>query len=106
MGRVERRSKKTQQPANYLQQEKRWRAHIRDMVPKIYAGFCLALYRKLHLNFEEIVDILMHVQHLWMADGVNGFDIVKVCAEETGINVISKVAADAAGIDTSEGEVI
>ena len=99
MGRAERRHA-PQQDKNYIQQERRWRAHIREMVPKIYAGFCLDF----HLSFEQIVYILKKTQELWQADGENGFDIVKVCAEETGINLMSKVTADAAGIKEGEHE--
>jgi hypothetical protein len=35
---------------------------------------------------------------------VDGFDIVKVCAEETGINLMSKVTADAIGVEEGEHE--
>lgn len=103
MSRAERRHKPKQQ-TGFLHQEKRWLAHIREMVPKIYAGFCLVLWEDFHLSFEQIVYILKKTQDLWQSDGENGFDIVKVCAEETGINLISKVTADAAGIKEGDHE--
>ena len=62
------------------------------------------LWKDFHLSFEQIVYILKKTQELWQADGENGFDIVKVCAEETGINLMSKVTADAAGIKEGEHE--
>lgn len=103
MSRAERRHK--QQPqTGFLHQEKRWLAHIREMVPKIYAGFCLVLWEDFHLSFEQIVYILKRTQALWQSDGENGFDIVKECADKTGINLLSKVTADAAGIKEGEHE--
>lgn len=79
-------------------------AHIREMVPKIYASVVLLMHRRYHMSYEEIYNFLIDMQDLWQADGDNGFDIVKVCAEETGINLISKVTADAAGIKEGEHE--
>lgn len=101
MGRAERRHKPKQQ-TNYIHQEKRWKTHIREMVPKIYAAFCLVLHRQHKMSFNDIYNLLVETQALWQSDGVDGFDIVKVCAEETGINLMSKVTADA--VDVEEGE--
>jgi len=103
MGRAERRHKAKPQN-NFKHQEKRWLAHIREMVPKIYAAFCLVLWNDYHLTFEQIVDILKKTQDMWQRDGENGFDIVKVCAEKTGINLMSKVTADAIGVEEGEHE--
>ena len=139
MGRAERRHK-TKQPANYIHQEKRWMGHIREMVPKIYAGFALTLSRQNNLinaeelkqyikdcnvgvgcngdhqkefldaiehlqkkkgyfDFDRIVNALSYTQELWQTDGNNGFDILKTCSEETGINLMSKVTANALGVE-------
>jgi hypothetical protein len=144
MGRAERRHKAKPQN-NFKHQEKRWLAHIREMVPKIYAGFALTLSRqdnlinaeelkqyvkdcnvgvgcygdhqkefldaiehlqkkKEYFDFNQIVNALSYTQDLWQSDGVDGFDIVKVCAEETGINLMSKVTADAIGVEKGEHE--
>lgn len=98
MGRAERRHK-TKQPVNYIQQEKRWMGHVREMVPKIYAGFCLTLARRYNMDFDQLVNILAETQELWQSDGNNGFDILKTCSEETGINLMSKVTANALGVE-------
>lgn len=98
MGRAERRHKQ-KQPANYIQQEKRWMGHVREMVPKIYAGFCLTLSRQYNMDFDKLVNILAETQELWQSDGNNGFDILKTCSEETGINLMSKVTANALGVE-------
>lgn len=140
MSRAERRQKKNKQPVNYIHQEKRWMAHIREMVPKIYAGFALTLSRqdnlinaeelkryvkdhnvgagtngdhqkefleaieqlqkkKEYFDFDHVVNALSYTQELWQSDGNNGFDILKTCSEETGINLMSKVTADALGVE-------
>ena len=103
MGRAERRHKPKQQ-TNYIYQERRWKAHIREMVPKIYAAFCLVLHRQHRMSFNDIYNLLVETQELWQSDGVDGFDILKVCADETGINLLSKVTADAAGIEEGDHE--
>ena len=88
IGRAERRAKQKIKQPTYLHQEKRWKAHIREMVPKIYAAFCLVLNEKYGLTFEQIVDILAATQDLWQSDGENGFDILNACVEKTGINLM------------------
>lgn len=103
MGRAERRHKQ-KQPANYIQQEKRWIGHVREMVPKIYAGFALTLHRQYGFDFDQIVNALAETQELWQSDGT-GFDILKICSEETGINFMSKVTATALGIEKGDAEV-
>lgn len=103
MGRAERRHKVKPQNS-FKHQEKRWLAHIREMVPKIYASVVLLMHRRYHMGYKEIYNFLMDMQDLWQSDGVDGFDIVKVCAEETGINLMSKVTADAIGVEEGEHE--
>lgn len=89
MGRAERRAQQKIKQPSYIHQEKRWKAHIREMVKKIYAAVCLVLRRKYGFTTEQIVDVLNSVQDLWQSDGENGFDILKTCFEETGVNFIS-----------------
>lgn len=98
MGRAERRHK-PKQDFSYIYQERRWKAHIREMVPKIYAGFCLTLSRRYNMDFDQLVNILAETQELWQSDGNNGFDILKTCSDETGINLLSKVTANALGVE-------
>ena len=139
MGRAERRHA-PQQNKNYIQQERRWRAHIREMVPKIYAGFALTLARQkglidaeklkeyvkdnnigvgcngdhqkeflnaieelqrdtTYFDFDRIVNALTETQDLWQSDGGNGFDILKTCSEDTGINLMSEVTAKALDVE-------
>lgn len=105
MGRKEKRAQQRAKPQNnYIHQEKRWMGHVREMVPRIYAGFALAMHRRYHMTFEQIFQALVDTQEYWQSDGTGGFDILKTCSEETGINLLSKVTADAAGIEEGEHE--
>ena len=142
MGRAERRAQQRskQKDNTYIHQEKRWMGHVREMVPKIYAGFALTLSRqnnlinaeelkryvkdhnvgagcdgnhqkefldaiehlqkkKEYFDFDRIVNALSYTQELWQSDGNGGFDILKTCSEETGINLLSKVTANALGVE-------
>lgn len=101
MGRAERRAQQRskQKDNTYIHQEKRWMGHVREMVPKIYAGFCLTLSRRYNMNFDQLVNILAETQELWQSDGNGGFDILKTCSEETGINLMCKVTANALGVE-------
>lgn len=100
MGRAERRAQqRSKKNTSYIHQEKRWMGHVREMVPKIYAGFCLTLSRDYNMTFDQLVNILAETQELWQSDGGNGFDILKTCSEETGINLMSKVTANALGVE-------
>ena len=101
MGRAERRAQqRSKQKDNpYIHQEKRWMGHVREMVPKIYAGFCLTLSRDYNMTFDQLVNILAETQELWQSDGNGGSDILKTCSEETGINLMSKVTANTLGVE-------
>lgn len=100
MNRAERRAQKfnKQERTTFIHQEKRWGVHIREMVPKIYAGFALSLHRRYGFGFDRIVTVLSDTQKYWQQDGVDGFDILKTCLDETGINLISEVTARECGI--------
>lgn len=96
MGRAERRHK-PKQDNSYIYQERRWKAHIREMVPKIYAGFALSLKRRYGFGFDRIVTVLSDTQKYWQTDGKNGFDILKACREECGIDLMSEQKARECG---------
>lgn len=89
MSRAERRAQKFNKPklAPFAHQEKRWDEHVRMLVKKIYAAVILELHRKLNLSTEEIQSFMTDVQNLWLKDGTDGFDILKTCLDETGINL-------------------
>lgn len=101
MGRAERRAQdriKKKNNSQFIQQEKRWIEHNTDLLRKVYAAVALVEHRRHGRTYTEIVNDLSEMQELWLADGT-GFNILKLCAEETGINFISKVVADKLGIE-------
>jgi hypothetical protein len=51
------------------------------------------------MDFDQLVNILAETQELWQSDGNGGFDILKTCSDETGINLLSKVTANALGVE-------
>lgn len=88
MGRAERRHK-PKQDNSFIHQEKRWKHHVREMVPKRCAALALILKRDYSMSSQQIVEIIQKAQDLWQADGDN-FDILATCVRETGINFTSK----------------
>lgn len=108
MGRAERRAqerikKRGKQHKDFIHQEQRWSAHVRELLPKINAAFAYVMWKNHGLTQDEIYTDVTEMQDLWLADGT-GFNILKLCAEETGINFVSKVTADAFGIEEGEHE--
>lgn len=86
----------------FLEQEKRYRRVIKESVPKIYAGFALSLHRRYGFGFGRIVTVLSDTQKYWQEDGTGGFDILKACEDETGIQMLSEVTAKECGIKGKE----
>ena len=65
-----------------------FRRAVDEIVPKVYAGFVLAMYAR-GLSFEEIVSVLQETQAYWTSDS----SIVAKCLEITGIDVMSETSA-------------
>lgn len=65
-----------------------FRRAVDEIVPKVYAGFVLALHAR-GMSFEEIVAALQDTQDHWMHDS----SIVATCLEITGIDVMSEASA-------------
>lgn len=82
----------------YFEQEKRYQRMIKEMVPKIYAAFALALHRQHGFGYTRILRILVETQELWIAQARGEYDIIKLCEEETGLNMISETTAKEHGI--------
>lgn len=92
MGRAERRAEQRVKKKNntqFIYQEQRWLDHNRTLLRKAYAAIALVEHRNHGMSKDEIIKDLSEVQNLYLADG-NDFDILKVCAKETGINFVSK----------------
>jgi hypothetical protein len=68
------------------------------MVPKIYAAFAVALHRNYGFGFTRILRVLADTQDLWNKHVNNEIDIIKVCSDETGINMITTITAEEQGV--------
>ena len=82
----------------YIEQEKRYRRNLAEMVPKIYAAFAVALHRNYGFGFTRILRVLADTQDLWNKHVSNEIDIIKVCSDETGINMITTITAEEQGV--------
>lgn len=90
----------------YIEQEKRikrleqrFKEKVEDMAPMIYSAFCISLHRRHKFGYEAILEILEDSQKYWQAAAYGDFDIIKTCSEETGIEMISYVTAEAENIE-------
>lgn len=84
---------------SFINQEKRWKIAMREMVPKIYSAFILSLHRRFNFSFEDIVTVISDTQEYWRLDTEGEMDICRVCSEETGIDMLSEESAKKAGIE-------
>ena len=82
----------------YFEQEKRYRRMVHEMVPQIYAAFALVLHRQHGFGYTRIMRVLYETQELWQAHARKELDIVKVCEEETGLNMVSETTAKERGM--------
>lgn len=83
----------------YIEQEKRFRRKIDELAPTIYAAFCIALHRHYGFGYERILRVLKETQVLWHDAAVGYNDIVKICEEETGIDLMSHLTAKEHGVE-------
>lgn len=83
----------------FIEQEKRFRRQIDEMAPKIYAAFCIALHRHYGFGYERILRVLIESQELWHEAAYNGLDIVRLCSDEVGIDMLSHLTAKEQGVE-------
>ena len=83
----------------YIEQEKRFRRQIDEMAPKIYAAFCVALHRQFGFGYERILRVLMESQDLWHEAAYGDTDIVRLCSDEVGIDMLSHLTAKEQGVE-------
>ncbi|MCD7724308.1 MAG: hypothetical protein LUI12_01925 [Clostridiales bacterium] len=60
-----------------------------EITPQIYAAIALALHRKYGFGYKRINDVFVESQNIWTEFTENGDDMIKLCEEETGINILS-----------------
>ena len=60
---------------------------IKDVTPSIYAALALALHRKYGWGYKRINDLFMESERIWIECADNCTDMIKMCYEETQIEV-------------------
>ena len=87
----------------FIEQEKRYRRKINELAPTIYAAFCISLSRIHNFEYDDILEILKETQELWHKAAMGEIDIITLCGDETGIDLMSHLRAKYEGV---EGETI
>ena len=83
----------------FIEQERRFRRQINEMAPKIYAAFAIALHRHFGFGYERILRVLIESQDLWHEAANGSLDIVKLCSDEVGIDMLSHLTAKEQGVE-------
>lgn len=83
----------------FIEQERRFRRQINEMAPKIYAAFAIALHRHYGFGYERILRVLIESQDLWHEAANGSLDIVKLCSDEVGIDMLSHLTAKEQGVE-------
>ena len=77
----------------FVQREKRMMRKLHETVPVVYAAFCVALHRRYKFGYQRILNVLIDTQDLFVKHGNGEIDILTICSEETGIDVLSEQTA-------------
>lgn len=64
---------------------------INQITPQVYAGIALSLHRKYGWGFKRINDLFTESQAIWQECVDSGVNMIKMCEEETGIDIQRKV---------------
>lgn len=75
----------------FINSQKRAIKQSLDVVPKVYAAIAIVLQRKLGWDFEDISFLFNESQKVWNECATSGADMLKMCYEETGIDMTRRV---------------
>ena len=64
---------------------------INQITPQVYAGIALALNRFHGWEYEQIAELIEESQIIWQECVDSGVDMIKMCEDETGIDIQRKV---------------
>ena len=90
------RKAQTMVPLSILQRK------ITEITPMVYASFALALKREYGFGFQRILRVLASTQEIWNESINEDVDVISMCADETGIDVMSSVTAKELGAEGEE----
>ena len=75
----------------FINAQKRIQKQSLDVVPKVYAAIAISLQRKYGWDFEDINALFGESQAVWNECVSTGVDMLKMCSDETGIDMQRKV---------------
>lgn len=75
----------------FINAQKRLQKQSLDVVPKVYAAIAISLQRKYGWEFEDINALFNESQVVWNECVATGVDMLKMCSDETGIDMQRKV---------------
>ena len=79
-----------QQLNNFLRMYER---RLKEMTPKIYSAFAIAMKRQMGAEYDDILAVLAETQYLWEQANDGKIDILKLCSEETGVDIVTGATA-------------
>lgn len=90
----------------FIEQEKRFRRAIHEILPGAYAAVAISLHRRYKFGKDRIVTVISDAEKLLTEQKRNGWqtDIIKMCSEETGVDILSPATARECGVSGDEGK--
>lgn len=71
----------------------RVKEQVDNIVPRNYAAFALILSRDFGFTQDQLTDLIIKTQELYNDSLFDGFDILKACSDETGLDMYGEVHA-------------
>ena len=76
----------------FINAQKRAMKQALDVVPKVYAAIAISLQREYGWQYEDINTLFNVSQEVWNECVKTGVDMLKMCSDETGIDMQRKVS--------------
>ena len=76
----------------FINAQKRAMKQALDVVPKVYAAIAISLQREYGWQYEDINALFNVSQEVWNECVETGVDMLKMCSDETGIDMQRKVS--------------
>lgn len=66
---------------------------LKEMTPIVYSAFAIAMKRQMGAEYDDILAVLAETQYLWEQANDGNINILDLCFEETGVNIITGATA-------------
>lgn len=77
---------------DFINRQKRLAKEIGDITPQVYAALAISLHRKHRWGYKRINALFQESQEVWNECVQSGTNMLKMCKDETGIDVVRKVS--------------